>query len=65
MKAKSLLLKPDGTIDWDKVELPTIDFSKVTIEYIEPSEDDKRRLEEYNKKIAEYHKRIIKSKKNG
>lgn len=65
MKAKPLPLKPDGTIDWEKVELPKIDFNIATIEYIEPNEEDKRRLAEYNKKVAEYRNRIKKSKKNG
>ena len=47
----------------EKVELPKIDFSTATIEYIEPSEEDKRRLQEYNKKIAELRNK--KTKKNG
>ena len=64
MKAKPLPLKPDGTIDWEKVELPKIDLSTATIEYIEPSEEDKRRLAEYNTKVAEYRNMINKSKKN-
>lgn len=65
MKAKQLPLKSDGTIDWEKVELPKIDFDLAKIEYIEPNEEDKRRLAEYNKKMAEYRNRINKSKKNG
>ena len=65
MKAKPLPLKYDGTIDWEKVELPKIDFNSAIIEYIDPCEEDKRRLAEYNKKVSEYCKRINKSKKNG
>lgn len=65
MKTKPLPLKSDGSIDWEKVELPKIDFSKATIVYVEPSEEDKRRLAEYNKEVAEYRNQINKSKKNG
>ena len=52
MKANNIPLNPDGTIDFSRIEFPDIDFSNITFHSIEPSEEDKRRLEEYNKKIA-------------
>ena len=43
----------DRKINFKKFELPKIDFSWDSIEYIEPSEEDQKRLEEYNKMLAE------------
>ena len=60
-KSKKLPLKPDGTIDWDKMELPKIDLRNASIEYIEPTEEDKRRLMEYKIKIGEIKPEDIKN----
>lgn len=51
MKPKGLPLLPDGTIDFANINFPIIDFSKVKGEYIEPSEEEKQKLDKYNREI--------------